>query len=75
MNMIRDELGRNASEIFEFDPKFPIASASIGQVYRARLKTSGNTIETPIFDDIHLYLLLYTFAKYRTISSCESSAP
>eukprot|EP00981_Chlorochromonas_danica_P000920 scaffold222_cov176-Ochromonas_danica.AAC.7 len=38
MQIISDELGRPANEIYEFDPPYPIASASIGQVYRARLK-------------------------------------
>lgn len=38
MQIITDELGKNATDVFEFDPPDPIASASIGQVYRARLK-------------------------------------
>lgn len=38
MQIISEELGRPADEIYEFDPPYPIASASIGQVYRARLK-------------------------------------
>ena len=32
MSILKDELGLDPFEIFEFDPPTPIASASIGQV-------------------------------------------
>lgn len=41
MNIIQNELGADPRDIFEFDPILPIASASIGQVYRAKLKSTG----------------------------------
>jgi len=48
MNIIRTELGRDPHEIFEFDPRHPIASASIGQVYKARLRSSGATVAVKV---------------------------
>ncbi|HET9529569.1 MAG TPA: AarF/UbiB family protein, partial [Blastocatellia bacterium] len=39
MKLIQDELGRPASELFSEMSDAPIASASLGQVYRARLLT------------------------------------
>lgn len=37
---IREDLGRDPSEIFiDFDPTKPIASATIGQTYRAKIRT------------------------------------
>ncbi len=36
--IIEKELGKNITEIFEEFPSSPIASASLGQVYKARLK-------------------------------------
>lgn len=40
--IIASELGRQVEEIFEFIDEVPIASASIAQVHRARLKTGEN---------------------------------
>eukprot|EP01040_Poterioochromonas_malhamensis_P012852 gene12852-14081_t len=45
MKIICEELGVSSTdEVFEFDPPYPIASASIGQVYRARLKENPNLL-------------------------------
>lgn len=42
MDIIRYELDvSDPNDIFEFDPVLPIASASIGQVYKARLRSTG----------------------------------
>ena len=48
MRIIREELGRDAHEIFEFNPPVPIASASIGQVYRARLRSTNQTVAVKV---------------------------
>jgi len=48
MGMISEELGRDAHEIFEFDPPLPIASASIGQVYRAKLRATNATVAVKV---------------------------
>jgi aarF domain-containing kinase len=48
MNIIKEELGLPADELFEFDPELPIASASIGQVYRAKLKSSGRLVAVKV---------------------------
>lgn len=48
MEIIRDELGQEASDIYKFDPIIPIASASIGQVYRATLKATGQTVAVKV---------------------------
>jgi predicted unusual protein kinase regulating ubiquinone biosynthesis (AarF/ABC1/UbiB family) len=38
---MKNELAKDPLQLFEFDPVVPIASASIGQVYKARLKSSN----------------------------------
>lgn len=48
MRMIKQELGVDPHEVFEFNPKLPIASASIGQVYRARLKATNATVAVKV---------------------------
>ncbi len=67
--MVEKELGKNIDEIFsEFDPK-PIASASIGQVYRGRLSTGEEVavkvmrpeIEEIIENDL---LILMSMARF-----------
>lgn len=42
--ILEDELGRPASEVFASIDAFPIASASLGQVYRARLRTGEEVV-------------------------------
>lgn len=45
--IIESELGRPASEIFEFiqeNKKGPVASASLGQVYKARVRETGELV-------------------------------
>ena len=44
MKIMEEDLGMNPFELFEFDPPYPIASASIGQVYRARLKSNNKLV-------------------------------
>ena len=48
MAIIREELGRDPNDIYEFDPPVPIASASIGQVYRATLKATGQRVAVKV---------------------------
>ena len=48
MAIIREELGRDPDEVFTFDPPVPIASASIGQVYRATLKATGQLVAVKV---------------------------
>lgn len=48
MNIIRTELGQDPSDIYEFDPILPIASASIGQVYKAKLKSTNATVAVKV---------------------------
>ena len=46
--IMRSELGRDPREVYEFDPPEPIASASIGQVYRARLRATNETVAVKV---------------------------
>lgn len=40
LKIIREDLGREPSDVFiDFDPEKPIASATIGQTYRAKIRT------------------------------------
>lgn len=48
MQIIADDLGRPPQDMFDFDPPYPIASASIGQVYRARLKTTNELVAVKV---------------------------
>lgn len=48
LKIISDELGTSASNIYEFDPILPIASASIGQVYKARLLCNNATVAVKV---------------------------
>ncbi len=40
LEIFEEEIGQSVSEIFEYFPSKPIASASLGQVYRAKLKNN-----------------------------------
>lgn len=42
--IIREELGRPIEEVFQVVNPFPIAAASIGQVYKAKLKEDGRDV-------------------------------
>lgn len=48
MEIFRTELGFNATDIFEFCSPDPIASASIGQVYKAKNKETGQFVAIKI---------------------------
>jgi hypothetical protein len=48
MKIIKDELGQDANDIYEFTPLEPIASASIGQVYKARLRTNNASVAVKV---------------------------
>ena len=80
MQIFREELGVNASELVDFESQDPIASASIGQVYKARLKSSGKLVAVKIqrpdildYTPIDLYILRklasYLKKKYKLRSN------
>jgi ABC1 atypical kinase-like domain len=49
MSIISEELGvENPEDIYEFDPPLPIASASIGIVYRARIKKTNKLVAVKV---------------------------
>ena len=48
MQIIREELGKEPSDVYIFDPILPIASASIGQVYRAKLIATNQTVAVKV---------------------------
>ena len=48
LKIIADELGSEATEIYDFDPILPIASASIGQVYKARLRHNNASVAVKV---------------------------
>jgi predicted unusual protein kinase regulating ubiquinone biosynthesis (AarF/ABC1/UbiB family) len=48
LQIIKEELGRDANELFDFNPILPIASASIGQVYKARLRATNETVAVKV---------------------------
>jgi len=79
MRIIEEDLGVPADELFEFDPPEPIASASIGQVYRARLRESGELVAVKVqrpdayssaaLDIYILRVLANSWKKYKKLRS------
>jgi predicted unusual protein kinase regulating ubiquinone biosynthesis (AarF/ABC1/UbiB family) len=69
MDIISDDLGMPACDIFDFEPADPIASASIGQVYKAKIRATGESVavkvqrpNAPASASLDMYILR-TFAK------------
>ena len=48
MEIIAEELGLPAQDLYVFDPPVPIASASIGQVYKAKLKSNNMSVAVKV---------------------------
>lgn len=48
MEIITEELGLPAQDLYVFDPPIPIASASIGQVYKATLKSNNMSVAVKV---------------------------
>lgn len=73
MKIISEELGRPVGDIFSSFSKEPIASASIGQVYKARLfsgeqvivKVKRPDIERVISEDLEILFDLASFLEHR----------
>ena len=42
--IFKDELGENFDDVYEDISPDPIAAASIGQVYKAKIKATGETV-------------------------------
>ncbi|KAL3906035.1 MAG: hypothetical protein SGILL_009441, partial [Bacillariaceae sp.] len=71
---IEQELGVDFADVFELEQEEPVAAASIGQVYKARLKANGDTvaikIQRPNCEDIialDLYILRWWSGIYNQI--------
>merc|ERR1712100_787435 len=70
--LIEEELGKPVKDVFEEITPEPIAAASLGQVYKAKLKASGETvavkvqrpgIEPIIYRDLVLFRILGGFVN------------
>jgi len=70
MRIIQDDLGRPLEEVFSYISERPVAAASLGQVYRAALRKTGEEVavkvqrpdvEPQIFTDLFLFRILATF--------------
>ena len=48
LQMIEEELGRPVSEVFSSISDFPVAAASLGQVYKAYLKRDGSEVAVKV---------------------------
>lgn len=46
--MLEEELGRPIEEVFEDFPAEPVAAASLAQVYRAKLRGSGDIVAVKV---------------------------
>lgn len=73
--ILREEYGKDPSELFEYIDKVPLGAASIAQVHKAVLKTGEDVvlkvqrpgIEASIAEDLQaLYTLTLLLEKYRT---------
>jgi len=58
LEIIESELGKPANELFEDFPSKPIASASLGQVYKAKLTRNYFNLSSKIFLNSLTFLLL-----------------
>ena len=71
--IVEEELGMSFDRVFELVEPEPIAAASIGQVYKARLKSNGQTvalkIQRPNTEDVvalDLYILRWWAGNFYT---------
>jgi hypothetical protein len=71
---VEQELGVDFGDVFELEQDEPVAAASIGQVYKARLRANGDTvaikIQRPNCEDIialDLYILRWWSGIYNQI--------
>ena len=46
--IVEEESGKTIEELFEHFEERPIASASLGQVHKARLRTTGETVAVKV---------------------------
>ncbi len=72
--IVEEELKKKFDEVFELVEKEPIAAASIGQVYKARLKKNGQTVALKIqrpntenIVELDLYVLRWWGGVYNAI--------
>lgn len=82
MAAIHEELGRPANEVFAQISDDPVAAASLGQVYKAVLKTSGEAVAVKVqrpgvVDQIALdvYILRRLAAAVKTWRKVNSDLP
>jgi predicted unusual protein kinase regulating ubiquinone biosynthesis (AarF/ABC1/UbiB family) len=73
-DIIQQELSNNATELFDFTSLTPIASASIGQVYKVKLRNTNTTCALKVQRpdalcsaalDMYLLRKLAAYAKQR----------
>ncbi|MEB3285524.1 MAG: AarF/ABC1/UbiB kinase family protein [Candidatus Sericytochromatia bacterium] len=73
--IIAAELGCSPTELFEVFNPFPIAAASIGQVYRAKLKDTGDDVVVKVQRPGLLRTIRLDMAILRQITSFIDSHP
>lgn len=74
-DIIREELGRSPDECFALFPERPFASASIGQVYRARLADGSDVVVKVRRPDIERIIELDMLVLRWLAESLESLMP
>jgi len=74
LNTVEQELGCSFDDVFELVEEEPIAAASIGQVYKARLRANGDTVALKIMRPqceeiiaLDLYVLRWWSGVYNKI--------
>ena len=85
MRTIQDELGRTPSELYSEITAEPVAAASLGQVYKAVLKDSGDVVAVKVQRpfvletvslDLHLIRQIGLFVRnFPDLSSRLTRAP
>lgn len=48
MQVIEEDLGRKVEDVFVDMPRRPVAAASLGQVYKAKLRSNGHTVAVKV---------------------------
>lgn len=65
---IEDELGKKVDELFSEITPEPVAAASLGQVYKAKLRATGETVAVKVCE-VYPSSASTAFSKYHFYSS------
>lgn len=62
---IEDELGKKVHELFSEITPEPVAAASLGQVYKAKLRTTGETVAVKVCEVCPCYHIVCLYCIFK----------